>query len=288
MFKGLRTQRTKEKFEFRFRFHATRVPLTGFEQLVVSLVPTDTNRSDVRTDSATVRNGICRWTETVTEVVKFTRNPKTRTFEAKAYRFAVSSAAGAVLGEASLNLTEFIGYSQLDQRALPLRSCPSGSVLHVTVQCFPMDPRDGDDSADSVADTHATPATASSAAAGATAAGGVGGEGMKKRSGEKEGSAPVTSSASAAAAATIANAAGGSGAGIGETEKGTSGDAPAAVNKPGAEDAAAVAVGRGGAVSAVAVASAIGGGGGADGSGGVVMLRSTVRFLWICADSFCC
>lgn len=45
---------------------------------------------------------------------------------------AQSGSKAGVLGEASLNLAEFIGFSQLDQRALPLKSCSAGSVLHVS------------------------------------------------------------------------------------------------------------------------------------------------------------
>ena len=43
------------------------------------------------------------------------------------------STRSGVLGEASINLTEFAGFGpQLDQRALPLKNCSAGSVLHVS------------------------------------------------------------------------------------------------------------------------------------------------------------
>ncbi|CAI5493645.1 unnamed protein product [Closterium sp. Naga37s-1] len=146
MFKGLRG-RVKEKFEFRFRFHATRIPLSGYDQLCVSVISCDSGRTEAQTTKSAVRNGICQWPETVTHVVKIARNPKTKAYEPKAYRFVVSTGGtwGTVLGEATLNLVDFIKYRQLDQRALPLAA---GSVLHATLQSFPLDPREEEETAD--------------------------------------------------------------------------------------------------------------------------------------------
>ncbi|CAI5514152.1 unnamed protein product [Closterium sp. Naga37s-1] len=146
MFKAFGSK--KEKFEFRFRFHATRVPATGFERLVVSLIPVDTGKLEGQTPKGVVKNGTCTWTDTVTEVTRLARNPKGKGYEQKVYRLIVStgSTRGGILGEATLNLADFAGFNQLDQRALPLKYCPAGTVLHVTIQCSSRDPREGEES----------------------------------------------------------------------------------------------------------------------------------------------
>ncbi|GJP40396.1 hypothetical protein CLOM_g24666 [Closterium sp. NIES-68] len=182
MFKAFGSK--KEKFEFRFRFHATRVPATGFERLVVSLIPVDTGKLEGQTPKGVVRNGTCTWTDTVTEVARLARNPKGKGFEQKVYRLIVStgSTRGGILGEATLNLADFAGFNQLDQRALPLKYCPAGTVLHVTIQCTSRDPREGEesDTGQSENEEDLTPkkpgaGVAATKGAGAAAAGGAGG-----------------------------------------------------------------------------------------------------------------
>ncbi|CAI7736894.1 unnamed protein product, partial [Closterium sp. NIES-53] len=141
MFKGLRS-RTKEKFEFRLRFHATRLPPLGHESLHVSLYQ-DTGRLQSQTSRVAVKNGACQWADTLTEVVKLTRAKGSKAFDAKHYRLVVASgpSKASILGEASLNLADFAAFSQLDQRSLPLRCCEAGSVLHVTVHSIPLETR---------------------------------------------------------------------------------------------------------------------------------------------------
>ena len=41
------------------------------------------------------------------------------------------SAKSGILGEVVLDLAEFAGRNQMDQRALPLQKCIHGTVLHV-------------------------------------------------------------------------------------------------------------------------------------------------------------
>ncbi|CAI5946746.1 unnamed protein product [Closterium sp. NIES-64] len=105
MFKGLRTK--KERFDFRFRFHATRVPASGFDNLVVFVVPADSGKPEGQTPKATVKNGSCAWSGSVTITTKLTRHAKAKAYEPRPYRFVVSSA---------------------------------------TVQCTALDPRDDDES----------------------------------------------------------------------------------------------------------------------------------------------
>ncbi|GJP45851.1 hypothetical protein CLOM_g5195, partial [Closterium sp. NIES-68] len=141
MFKGLRS-RSKEKFEFRLRFHATRLPPLSHECLHVSLYQ-DTGRLQSQTSRAGVKNGACQWVDMLTEVVKLTRAKGSKAYDAKHYRLVVASgpSKASILGEASLNLADFAAFSQLDQRSLPLRCCEAGSVLHVTVHSIPLENR---------------------------------------------------------------------------------------------------------------------------------------------------
>ncbi|CAI5472690.1 unnamed protein product [Closterium sp. Yama58-4] len=130
MFKGLRTK--KERFDFRFRFHATRVPASGFDNLVVFVVPSDSGKPEGQTPKATVKNGSCAWSGSVTITTKLTRHAKAKAYEPRPYRFVVSSNSlrSGVLGEATLNLAEFAGFGGLDQRTLPLKNCSAGTILH--------------------------------------------------------------------------------------------------------------------------------------------------------------
>ncbi|GBG74349.1 hypothetical protein CBR_g18760 [Chara braunii] len=143
MFKALtrRSGKKREKWEFKFRFQATRVPHAGFDRLFVAVIPVDVGRSISATRKSPVKHGVCAWDDVITEKVKFYRDRKTSLLDKKEFKFLVaagSSNRGAVLGEAILNLAECTTNNLVDSRALPLLNCRSGTVLHVKIQCHPL------------------------------------------------------------------------------------------------------------------------------------------------------
>eukprot|EP00850_Spirogloea_muscicola_P009500 SM000053S17457 [mRNA] locus=s53:535317:544583:+ [translate_table: standard] len=148
MFKGLRkkTGKVKQKFEFRFLFYATQVPLTGYEKLVVSLIAVDTGKLERQTSKATVRNGSVSWTDTLIHRVKLQKDEKAKQHDAKPYKLVVSTGAGrsGVLGEVVINLAECSASQHVDERTLPLSNCPAGTVLHARIQCVPVKITSGD------------------------------------------------------------------------------------------------------------------------------------------------
>lgn len=63
----------------------------GYEKLVVSLIPADTGKLEGQTSRVPVRNGICQWNDTVTELVSLAYNERSKAFEPKTYRLLVST-----------------------------------------------------------------------------------------------------------------------------------------------------------------------------------------------------
>jgi len=50
-----------------------------------------------------------------------------------------------ILGEALLNLGEFVGFAHIDQRSLPLKYCAAGTILHVSSPLMPAQAINGHD-----------------------------------------------------------------------------------------------------------------------------------------------
>jgi hypothetical protein len=66
-------------------------------------------------------------------------NQTTNEYEEKFYKLVVSSGSSraGILGEALINLGEFADFNHPAQRALPLKNCNSGTVLHVKKDYYP-------------------------------------------------------------------------------------------------------------------------------------------------------
>ncbi|KAL3687925.1 hypothetical protein R1sor_014234 [Riccia sorocarpa] len=140
MFKHLkrRGEKVKEKLDFKFSFHATRIPSPGWDKLVVSVIPSDTAKVNYKTTRAVTKNGTCNWSDNVIETTKLLRDTKTKEYEEKLYKFVVSTGSSrtGVLGEATLNVAEYTANNDPSQVALPLKNSVAGSILHVTVTCL--------------------------------------------------------------------------------------------------------------------------------------------------------
>lgn len=126
------------KFDFRLQLQASRVPTSGWDKLVVSLLSVETGRITVKTSRGIVRNGSCQWPDPVVESTKLFQNPVTGECNDKLYKLFVQmgSLRAGILGEATINLAEYVTAESPETVSLPLRNCTAGTILHVKIQCL--------------------------------------------------------------------------------------------------------------------------------------------------------
>ncbi|KAA8539913.1 hypothetical protein F0562_026605 [Nyssa sinensis] len=139
MFKSARWRSEKQKIKvvFKLQFQATQVPqLRGTTTLMIALVPADVGKPTVRLGKAPVLDGTCSWENPVYETVKLTKELKTGIFSDKVYYFVMStgSSKAGILGEVSINFTDYIEATKPLTVSLPLRTSDSGAILQVTIQ----------------------------------------------------------------------------------------------------------------------------------------------------------
>ncbi|KAA8538028.1 hypothetical protein F0562_027392 [Nyssa sinensis] len=129
-------EKTKVKVVFRLQFHATHIPLTGWDKLFISFIPTDSGKATAKTTKANVRNGTCKWADPIYETTRLLQDAKIKQFDEKLYKFVVAmgSSRSSILGEASINLADYAHALKPSDVALPLHGCNSGTILHVTIQ----------------------------------------------------------------------------------------------------------------------------------------------------------
>ncbi|KAL1540528.1 cingulin-like isoform X1 [Salvia divinorum] len=129
-------EKTKVKVVFRLQFHATHIPQTGWEKLFITFIPADTGKPTAKTTKANVRNGSCKWGDPIYETTRLLQDSKSRQYDEKLYKLVVSmgSSRASVLGEATINLADYVDASKPIFEAFPLHGCNFGTVLHITVQ----------------------------------------------------------------------------------------------------------------------------------------------------------
>lgn len=114
------------------------MPSSGWDKLVVSLVSAETGRITGKTSRGHVRNGTCQWPDPVIESTRLMQDPSTGEYDEKLYKLLVQmgSLRVGILGEATMNLSEYVTTEVPDTISLPLRNCNAGTVLHVKIQCL--------------------------------------------------------------------------------------------------------------------------------------------------------
>ncbi|KAK9748677.1 hypothetical protein RND81_02G072900 [Saponaria officinalis] len=129
-------EKTKVRVEFRLQFHATHIPQTGWNNLFVSVIPSDSSKATAKTNKANVRNRSCVWADPIYETTRLIQDPKTNHFEEKIYKLfvAMGTSRSSLLGEANINLSDYLDSSKPSVVALPLHGSNSGAILHVSVQ----------------------------------------------------------------------------------------------------------------------------------------------------------
>lgn len=128
--------KTKVKVVFRLQFHATHIPQSGWNNLFISLVPADSGKATAKTSKANVRNGSCKWSDPIYETTRLLQDSKTKQYEEKIYKLlvAMGTSRSSLLGEASINLSDYVDALKPTAVSLPLQGSDSGAMLHVTVQ----------------------------------------------------------------------------------------------------------------------------------------------------------
>ncbi|KAK7353118.1 hypothetical protein VNO80_18557 [Phaseolus coccineus] len=129
-------EKTKVKVVFRLQFHATHIPQSGWDKLFISFIPADSGKATSKTTKANVRNGTCKWADPIYETTRLLQDIKSRQYEEKFYKFVVGmgSSRSSILGEANINLADFVDALKPTAVALPLNGTEPGVTLHVTVQ----------------------------------------------------------------------------------------------------------------------------------------------------------
>ncbi|BAT78558.1 hypothetical protein VIGAN_02125200 [Vigna angularis var. angularis] len=129
-------EKTKVKVVFRLQFHATHIPQSGWDKLFISFIPADTGKATSKTTKANVRNGTCKWADPIYETTRLLQDIKSRQYEEKFYKFVVGmgSSRSSILGEATINLADFVDALKPTAVSLPLNGTEPGVTLHVTVQ----------------------------------------------------------------------------------------------------------------------------------------------------------
>ncbi|CAJ1977067.1 unnamed protein product [Sphenostylis stenocarpa] len=135
MFKSW-SKKNKIKAVFKLEFQATQVPKMKKNSLMVSLVPDDVGKTTVKLEKTAVQDGTCSWENPIFEPVKLVRDAKSGKIHEKIYHFIVStgSSKSGFLGEASIDLADFVAEIEPMTISLPLKFANSGIVLHVTIQ----------------------------------------------------------------------------------------------------------------------------------------------------------
>lgn len=126
-----------EKLDFNFSsLQALQVP-TGWDKLTLSLISIETDKTVTKTGKASVYNGNCRWTETLSESIWVSNDDSSKDVQHCLYKLLISkgSTRSGILGEVTVNLLNYLSSETFLPVALPLKKCDHGTILQVAIQC---------------------------------------------------------------------------------------------------------------------------------------------------------
>ncbi|XVF76335.1 hypothetical protein PTKIN_Ptkin13bG0258200 [Pterospermum kingtungense] len=149
MFRLHKTRPTKsgEKIDFKFsNFKAVQAP-KGWDRLFMSIISMENGKTIAKTSKAVVRNGTCQWTETVSESIWVSGKKASKEMDDCLFKLVVAmgSARSSILGEATVNMTDYINSTATVPVSLPLKKCSHGTILHVKIHCLTPRPKPMDD-----------------------------------------------------------------------------------------------------------------------------------------------
>ncbi|CAA0831626.1 Unknown protein [Striga hermonthica] len=129
-------EKTKVKVVFRLQFHATHIPQSGWDKLFISFIPTDSGKATAKTTKANVRNGTCKWADPIYETTRLLQDSKSKQYDEKLYKIVVAmgTSRASILGEATINLADYVDALKPSAATLPLHGCSFGTILHISIQ----------------------------------------------------------------------------------------------------------------------------------------------------------
>ncbi|XP_021830760.1 intracellular protein transport protein USO1-like [Prunus avium] len=142
-----RPAKSGERVDFKFsHFKALQVP-RGWDKLFVSIVSIETGKPIAKSSKAVVRNGNCQWTETLSESIWISQDDSSKEMEDYFFKLVLSmgSARSGILGEATVNMSDYINSTSSVPVSLPLKKCTYGTVLQVKINCLTPRKRLGDE-----------------------------------------------------------------------------------------------------------------------------------------------
>lgn len=127
-----------ERLQFKFSgLQALQVP-KGWDKLSLSLISVETGKTIAKTGRAAVQNGICRWTENLSERIWVPHDDASKGLEQCLYKLFISMGSGrsGILGEVTVNLSGHVSSENSTSIAQPLKNCSHGTILQVEIQCL--------------------------------------------------------------------------------------------------------------------------------------------------------
>ncbi|KAM0042608.1 putative NT-type C2 domain-containing protein [Helianthus debilis subsp. tardiflorus] len=127
-----------EKLDFKFSsLQALQVP-AGWDKLTLSLISVETDKTVTKTGKASVYNGNCRWTESLSESIWISQDDSSKELQQCLYKLLISkgSTRSGILGEVTVNLSNYFSSETSLPVALPLKKCDHGTILQVAIQCL--------------------------------------------------------------------------------------------------------------------------------------------------------
>lgn len=134
-----KSDKSRDKFDFKFsNFQAIQVP-KGWDKLFLSLVSSETGKTISKLGKTSVRNGTCRWTETLSESVYIPQdNGDSKELESCLFKFVVAmgSSRSGILGEVTINLADYTSSRTSVPLSLQLKKSNYSTSLQFKVQCL--------------------------------------------------------------------------------------------------------------------------------------------------------
>ncbi|XP_024187421.1 sporulation-specific protein 15 isoform X1 [Rosa chinensis] len=133
-----RPAKSGERIDFKFsQFKAVQVP-RGWDKLYVSIVSVETGKTIAKSSKAAVRNGSCQWSEALSESIWISQDDSSKEMEDSFFKLVVAmgSARSGILGEATVNMSDYITSSSTAPVSVPLKKCNYGTVLQVKINCL--------------------------------------------------------------------------------------------------------------------------------------------------------
>ncbi|KAF6134382.1 hypothetical protein GIB67_005774 [Kingdonia uniflora] len=133
-----KSEKSGERIDFKFSsFQALQVP-KEWDKLFVSIISMETGKTIAKSSKASTRNGVCHWKESISESVWVLQEDTSKEIEECMFKIVVAmgSARSGILGEAIINLTNYMSSKKSVSISLPLKRCSHGTVLQVKIQCL--------------------------------------------------------------------------------------------------------------------------------------------------------